>query len=201
MKRVSILAVSLSKLSLYMHSILTRQPPAMISRVFTENTLNSPAYFLNQLTFVTSQTSSVYLVVACLLCFSWSSRSYCWLWSTTSIRSTRKNSSNDKIFKGLRSRSEWYWEIVEPGLGSWRWLKILCKASGTSWETNHMWQNTQVSPLYKSDCPLSSSCAWKKSLLFAMKKDLITYTLFYFMSALCSEFISVKYKISKCGAL
>ena len=31
----------------------------MISRVLTENTLNSPAYFLNQLTFVTSQTSSV----------------------------------------------------------------------------------------------------------------------------------------------
>ena len=114
MKRVSILAVSLSKLSLYMHSITTHQPPAMISRVFTENTLNSPAYFLNQLTFVTSQTSSVSLVVACLLCFSWSSRCYCsWLWSTTSIRSTRKNSSNDKILS-LRSRSEQYWEIVEP---------------------------------------------------------------------------------------
>ena len=114
MKRVSILAVSLTKLSLYMHSITTHQPPAMISRVFTENTLNSPAYFLNQLTFVTSQTSSVSLVVACLLCFSWSSRCYCsWLWSTTSIRSTRKNSSNDKILS-LRSRSEQYWEIVEP---------------------------------------------------------------------------------------
>ena len=114
MKSVSILAVSLSKLSLYMHSISTHQPPAMISRVFTENTLNSPAYFLNQLTFVTSQTSSVSLVVACLLCFSWSSRCYCsWLWSTTSIRSTRKNSSNDKILS-LRSRSKQYWEIVEP---------------------------------------------------------------------------------------
>lgn len=155
MKSVSILAVSLSKLSLYMHSISTHQPPAMISRVFTENTLNSPAYFLNQLTFVTSQTSSVSLVVACLLCFSWSSRCYCsWLWSTTSIRSTRKNSSNDKILS-LRSRSGQYWEIVEPGLGSWRWPKIPCKSSGKSRKPNHMWQNTQVSPLYKSDCPLS----------------------------------------------
>ena len=81
----------------------------MISRVFTENTLNSPAYFHNQLTFVTSQTSSVSWSLP-----AWSSRyTSCWLWSTTSIRSTRKNSSNDKILS-LRSRSEQYWEIVEP---------------------------------------------------------------------------------------
>ena len=178
MKSVSILAVSLSKLSLYMHSISTHQPPAMISRVFTENTLNSPAYFLNQLTFVTSQTSSVSLVVACLLCFSWSSRCYCsWLWSTTSIRSTRKNSSNDKILS-LRSRSGQYWEIVEPGLGSWRWPKIPCKSSGKS-----LLPESQIicDKILKWVLCISQTvhCLVVKSLLFALKKDLITT---YFIS-------------------
>ena len=174
----------------------------MISRVFTENTLNSPAYFLNQLTFVTSQTSSVYLVVACLLCYSWSSRSYCWLWSTTSIRSTRKNSSNDKIFKGLRSRSEWYWEIVEP--------EALDLGGGLKFHVNPVGHPERqiicdkilkwvlcISRTVHCHCLVIGQSPF--CLLWKKGSDYIQLILFH--ECLCSKFISEKYKISMCGAL
>ena len=164
----------------------------MISRVFTENTLNSPAYFLNQLTFVTSQTSSVSWSLPA--CFALAEALAATADSDQLLRYVvqEKNSSNDKIFKSLRSRSEWYWEIVEPeALGSWRWPWIPCKSSGKSRETNHMWQNTQVSPLYKSDCPLSLSCGWTKSLLFAIKKDLITTYLISWVLMLWIHFCEI----------
>ena len=96
----------------------------MISRVLTENTLNSPAYFLNQLTFVTSQTSSVSWSLPA--CFALAEALAATADSDQLLRYVvqEKNSSNDKIFKPqvkvgvvLRNCRTWTW-ILEVAMNS-----------------------------------------------------------------------------------